>query len=311
MNLQLLIEQYIAYRQSLGEQQKSNGCTLRAFGHFIGAGVQIADVHPDQVKAFLAGTGPITVNWHIKLSVLRNFYQYAVSRGYAAEAPLPTVIPKRPPVFVPHIYSLEEMRRLLHTAKSDNPYRTDIRPDTMHTILLVFYSTGLRIQELINLDRVDVNFTESTMKVIQSKFGKTRLVPFGPQLHQALQDYCKRRPASPGESPFFMTCHGRRIIKVTLQHTFRVLCDRAGIRRTDGARYQPRIHDLRHTAAVHRLTSWYRQGADVQKLLPFLSVYLGHVNIRATQVYLSMTPELLEEAGKRFEQYATREVCHD
>jgi integrase len=181
----------------------------------------------------------------------------------------------------------------------------------MHTILLVFYSTGLRIQELINLNRVDVNFTESTMKVIQSKFGKTRLVPFGPQLHQALQDYCKRRPASPGESPFFMTCHGRRIIKVTLQHTFRVLRDRAGIRRTDGARYQPRIHDLRHTAAVHRLTSWYRQGADVQKLLPFLSVYLGHVNIRATQVYLSMTPELLEEAGKRFEQYATREVCHD
>ena len=214
MNLQLLIEQYIAYRQSLGEQQKSNGCTLRAFGHFIGAGVPIADVHPDQVKVFLAGTGPITVNWHIKLSVLRNFYQYAVSRGYAAEAPLPTVIPKRPPVFVPHIYSLEEMRRLLHTAKSDNPYRTDIRPDTMHTILLVFYSTGLRIQELINLDRVDVNFTESTMKVIQSKFGKTRLVPFGPQLHQALQDYCKRHPASPGENAFFTTRYGRRIMKV-------------------------------------------------------------------------------------------------
>ena len=311
MNLQLLIEQYIAYRQSLGEQQKSNGCTLRAFGHFIGAGVQIADVHPDQVKVFLAGTGPITVNWHIKLSVLRNFYQYAISREYAAEAPLPTVIPKRPPGFVPHIYSLEEMRRLLHTAKSDNPYRTGIRPDTMHAILLVFYSTGLRIQELINLDRVDVNFAESTMKVIQSKFGKTRLVPFGPQLHHALQDYSKRRPASPGESPFFTTCHARRIKKVTLQHTFRVLCDRAGIRRTDGARYQPRIHDLRHTSAVHRLTSWYRQGADVQKLLPFLSVYLGHVNIRATQVYLSMTPELLEEAGKRFEQYATRAVCHD
>ena len=141
MNLQLLIEQYIAYRQSLGEQQKSNGCTLRAFGHFIGAGVQIADVHPDQVKVFLAGTGPITVNWHIKLSVLRNFYQYAVSRGYAAEAPLPIVIPKRPPVFVPHIYSLEEMRRLLHTAEIRQPVsdRYSTRHDAHNSVGVLQY----------------------------------------------------------------------------------------------------------------------------------------------------------------------------
>jgi integrase/recombinase XerD len=68
------------------------------------------------------------------------------------------------------------------------------------------------------------------------------------------------------------------------------------------------LHDLRHSFAVHRLTSWYRQGADVQKLLPQLSVYLGHVCIRHTQVYLSMTPELLHEAGRRFEQYVTEEV---
>jgi site-specific recombinase XerD len=67
------------------------------------------------------------------------------------------------------------------------------------------------------------------------------------------------------------------------------------------------MHDLRHTFAVHRLTSWYRQGADVQKLLPQLSVYLGHVHIRATQVYLTMTPELLQQASNRFEQYIEKE----
>jgi hypothetical protein len=72
-----------------------------------------------------------------------------------------------------------------------------------------------------------------------------------------------------------------------------------------------RLHDLRHTFAVHRLTSWYRQGADVQRLLQHLSVYLGHVHIRHTQVYLSMTPELLHEAGQRFERYARKEACHD
>src|ERR1700676_3356939 len=100
---------------------------------------------------------------------------------------------------------------------------------------------------------------------------------------------------------------GGRIKTDTLQHNYRALCDRIGISRTDGARFQPRIHDLRHTFAVHRLISWYRQGADVQRMLPLLSVYLGHVHIRTTQVYLSMTPELLEEAGNRFEQYATNE----
>jgi site-specific recombinase XerD len=68
---------------------------------------------------------------------------------------------------------------------------------------------------------------------------------------------------------------------------------------------------MRHSFAVHRLTSWYQQGADVQKLLPQLATYLGHVNIAATQVYLTMTPELLHEASVRFEKYAFQEVCHE
>jgi len=83
------------------------------------------------------------------------------------------------------------------------------------------------------------------------------------------------------------------------------------VRRSDGARYQPRLHDLRHSFAVHRLTSWYRQGADVHTLLPYLSTSLGHVNLAATQVYLTMTPELLQEASRRFPQYACEERSHD
>jgi integrase/recombinase XerD len=72
----------------------------------------------------------------------------------------------------------------------------------------------------------------------------------------------------------------------------------------DRGRHQPRLHDLRHAAAVHRLVFWYRQGADVQRLLPQLSTYLGHVHIAATQRYLTLTAELLQEASQRFEQYA-------
>lgn len=77
------------------------------------------------------------------------------------------------------------------------------------------------------------------------------------------------------------------------------------------AHLQPQLYDLRHSFAVHRLTSWYRQGANVQRLLHPLSVYLGHVHIRCTQVYLSMTPELLHAASQRFENYVGKEGCHD
>ena len=95
--------------------------------------------------------------------------------------------------------------------------------------------------------------------------------------------------------------------KYTIHRDFQRLREYAGIRRSDGERSQPRLHDLRHTFAVHRLTSWYRQGADVQKLLPYLSTYLGHASLRGTQVYLSMTPELLHEAAARFDHYVWKE----
>ena len=78
----------------------------------------------------------------------------------------------------------------------------------------------------------------------------------------------------------------------------------AGIHGSQHTRQSPRLHSFRHTFAVHRLTSWYRQGADVQRLLPVLSTYLGHAKLENTQVYLSMTPELLQQASLRFESYA-------
>src|SRR6266851_1480092 len=87
--------------------------------------------------------------------------------------------------------------------------------------------------------------------------------------------------------------------------------DQCSDRWSNGAHYQPRLHDLRHSFAVHRLISWYQQGADVQKLLPQLSTYLGHVHLTDTQVYLTMTPELLGEALTRFERYAWPEESHD
>jgi integrase/recombinase XerD len=91
-----------------------------------------------------------------------------------------------------------------------------------------------------------------------------------------------------------------------MERRFEKLRRLAGIVRHDVASHQPRIHDLRHTFAVHRLTAWYKQGADVQQLLPALSTYLGHVALKSTQRYLTMTPELLQQANSRFESYVHR-----
>jgi len=136
VNLSQLIEQYIAFRKSLGEIQETNAQTLRMFGRFIGRVADVAEVTPDQVNAFLAGRGQRTLTWHHKLSVLRSFYRYAVSGDYASSAPLPTVIPKRPPSFVPYIFSQDDLRRLLHAVDSD-PRQSCLEPITMRTILLV------------------------------------------------------------------------------------------------------------------------------------------------------------------------------
>ena len=113
MNLQRLIERYISLQQSLGSPFATNARILRAFGRARGPRASVADVRLRHVDAFLGRARPVTQTWFTRLSYLRCFFRYAVSRGYIATAPLPTVMPKRPPSFVPYIYTREELCRLL------------------------------------------------------------------------------------------------------------------------------------------------------------------------------------------------------
>ncbi len=312
MNLLQLIERYIAYRHSLGAQFRAEACMLRVFGRSVGVHANVGAVRPEQVSAFLAGQGPITRYWFAKYDALRGFYGYAVSRGYVASAPLPTRLPRRPPPFVPCIYSREELRRLFETAAAYQGRGSVVEAVSIHTFLLLLYGAGLRLCEAINLDRAGVDADQAVLTIRQTKFGKTRLVPFGCQLGSALAQYAARGPKRAArQAPFFTTPTGARLKQHTVQRRFRHLCAQAGIRRSDARRYQPRLHDLRHTFAVHRLVSWYQQGADVQRLLPQLSTYLGHTSLSCTQIYLSMTPELLQEASARFEHYAKEGYNHD
>ncbi len=308
LNLSDLVERYISYRQSLGERFYSNAFILRAFARSLGSQGKVGDVRAEQITAFLNGTGSLTNTWHYKYGALNGFYNFAKSRGHVTEVPLPTKRPKRLPPFVPYIYSREELRRLLDATGDYQRGESSLAPFTFRTILLLLYGTGLRDGEVVRLNQADVDLDNSLLTIRHSKFHKSRLVPFGPRVSQSLTEYAASRTAPVTKSgedvPFFTTCKGTRVILNTLQSHFRRVRARSGVQRSDGASYQPRLHDLRHTFAVHRLTSWYQQGMDVQKLVYQLSVYLGHAHLADTQVYLSMTPDLLREANARFEFYA-------
>jgi len=308
MKLRRLVDRYITHRRSLGERCQTNASILHAFCRGLRCGIDLKQVSVGQTTKFLYGKGVVTSAWHVKYNALKGFFRYVISRDYGAKMPLPEIIPQRPPPFVPYIYSREELRRVLQAAKTYQRNCSCMEPETMRIVVLLLYATGLRVREAVALNRADVDFDQSLLTVVKSKFFKSRLVPFSPRLGQVLRGYLSRPeghgPNVSRDTPFFTTERGNRVNQYTVEASFRRVCQEAGVRRDDGARYQPRLHDLRHTFAVHRLTSWYRRNKDVQRLLPQLSVYLGHVHLAATQVYLTMTTELLDEANQRFERYA-------
>jgi integrase/recombinase XerD len=161
----------------------------------------------------------------------------------------------------------------------------------------------------------DVDLQAAVLTIRNTKFNKTRSVPVGPELQKALIGYAARRDqrkhSADVNAPFFVERAGTHVPPNTICHAFQTLRAYAGVVRADNSACQPLMHDLRHTFAMHRLISWYREGADVQKLLPRLSTYMGHIDIASTQWYLTMIADLLREASARFEQYAFQEVCHD
>ena len=152
---------------------------------------------------------------------------------------------------------------------------------------------------------------ESLVVIQESKFYKSRIVPFNEDVKHRLEEYLEWRkksgfPQEP-ESALFIDDRAFPVNIHTFSACFKHFRKKAGISRVVGGIYQPRIQDLRHTFATNRLKSWYVEQKDVQGLLPILSSYLGHTHLAHTSVYLSMTSELLEEASNRFENYVDYE----
>jgi integrase/recombinase XerD len=301
------IADYIQHNRFLGKRFVAEEAIMFAFSRFVGK-VPLHGIHPVMITRFVNRDGTSVETIAKKHRVLTGFFRYAVTRCQLKASPMPSLERKRGAAsFTPYIFSEAELKRLLAAVPAASGPRSEIDADTLRTFVLLLYGAGLRRGEARRLKVSDVDLPRSLLHIRGTKFFKTRIVPISARLSAVLKAFVAKyytRPSRDGGDLLFCKRDSTPLTDSAIGAAFRRLRAIAGIKRDGGARNQPRLHDLRHTAAVHRVTSWYRVGADLNDLLPKLATYLGHKDLSGTQRYLTMTEELLAEASRRFEAFA-------
>jgi len=305
---------FLQFKRSFGYGYMRAEFTLREFDRFL---IDYAAKHRrwqlDRAAiAWLAtkpGRKPISVS--ADAAVLRQFYQYLrrSSKSVATAEPIWPHLPTES-YFVPYTLSEKDILRLLTLCADLN--RPIFRAALYRALILVLYCTGIRFGEALRLRVRDVD-TRSAVLFVDTFKGRSRWVPFHRSLSQELDRYLTARlvyAPSDGDARFFVGADRRRLPVETASGTFRNLFRLAGLKPASG-RIGPRPYDLRHAFAVHRLSRWYSQGVDLHTRLPWLSTYMGHVDIIGTESYLHTTPELLDLAGNRLRRRYKRTRCED
>jgi integrase len=246
--------------------------------------------------------------WHSKrLSIVRVFSRHLRTIDPTTEVPPADLLPSRRCRITPYLYSDEDINSLITAATT---LHTPHRGATYATLIGVLATTGMRVGEVIGLDRSDFDVGNGLLIVRKGKFDKSRQLPLDPSAQDALRVYRSRRdrPHSAKNTPaLLVSTAGTRLIYANVQNTFHRLVQRVGLQSRSGAS-RPRLHDLRHSFAVRTIIDTYRSGADIDARLALLSTYLGHVNPASTYWYISAAPELLELAGDRLQRYLGGEL---
>lgn len=312
MNIKEAIDQYVAYRQNLGEKYQTQGHYLTTFCRYIGGDRNLKSLSTSDVEGFLCRHRISFGTWVGYSSALKGLFEWAFCRKLIETIPIPDGKPQKSSTLIPYIYTRDELKRLFDAAlKLPDTTKRKAIPYVFKVLFTLMYATGMRSCEILGLTIGDVDMVESVIRIKGSKFYKTRLVPFNNQIQEFLGGYLKWRDSegfsSDSSAPLFMTSKGERIRQGMLHSKFAKMRSLAGIERNDSNRYHPRIHDLRHTFATHRLEQWYKEGVDLSAMLPVLSVYLGHTSIGHTSVYLSITSEILRHASALYENYTNNQ----
>ena len=237
-----------------------------------------------------------------KLIILREFAKYLQRLGIPACADFE--VPKKNYAFKPYIFSTDELSRLFNAADAYIPLtKATHKHLVIQLFLRLLYHCGLRLSDACNLTVQDVNLQDGILHIKKGKFEKERFVPMPASLAQKCRDYSSIvHKNSNSTYPFLPTVHGTAYSNRGFYGVFRDLLWQANISH-GGRGYGPRVHDLRHTFAVHRLRDWVYEGRDMHLMLPYLSTYLGHKHILETETYLSLTSELFPDILARLETH--------
>jgi len=302
--LAVAVHEYLAMRRALGYRLRTAGRVLLQFVAFLDAQGATHITIPLALQWAHATSSSRRTAWTaLRLSMVRGFARYRSATDPRTEIPPVHLLPFRPHRPRPHLYTDEEIGRLLGAA-DQLPSRRGLRPATYRCLLSLLIVTGLRISETRRLSPDDIDWAEGILTIRGTKFGKSRLVPLHPSSLAALAEYARRRDRlldGRTVSGFFISDRGKPLDPSMVYQTFYRLSRQAGLR-APGASRGPRLHDFRHRFALKTLVQWYRSGADVERRLPLLSTYLGHVRVSDTYWYLTACPELLGQATTRLER---------
>jgi integrase len=294
------VEAYLKERRQGGFKLQTAGSQLKSFARFARARGHRGPLTVELALAWAqCSQRSKTHTAASRLAQLRPFARYCHRLDPANKVPPAQFFGRGYRHGTPHIYTLREIRALIDAAKRWPS--GGLCAASYATIFGLLAATGLRLSEVLGLQREEVDLRQGVLTIRDTKFHASRYVPLHPSTVHALKRYVQQRnrdPLSAHAQRFFVADYARAITPNTLQYVFRQLRQRLKFR-CRGARAAPRIHDLRFTFICRRIERWYAQGVDVDQRMLALSTYVGHATASGTYWYLTATPQLMALAARR------------
>ncbi len=290
-SLRQALADYLRIRRRLGFQLNTDQRLLENFVEFMEQAGANRITSELAVRWAMLPHDAHPHRWGQRLTIVRVFARYVATLDPSSEVPSVDLLPARRPRVAPYIYSPAEISALMQAAGQLTP---PVRAAVFRTVIGLMATTGLRLGEALGLDRHDVDLRGGALHVRAGKT-KQREVPLHPTATRALREYARQRDRlwpNPSSPAFFLNTRGRRMANSDFNTQFAKLIKQVGLEGA-GERIRPRPHDLRHTMAVRSLLDWIEAGEDVDRRMPELSTFLGHVQPESTYWYLQAVPELM------------------